>query len=217
MQHSPLDSVPMPKRIAALPRDPLRGYPVPFFVAQIDGQYDFRIADEQKRIRCIQERLCWICGQPFGRYLSFVIGPMCAVNRISADPPMHRECAEYSVKVCPFLLNPAQRRNPKKIPEGFDKDVPGVMIPRNPGVQLLWTTTAYKLVPDQKGYLLFGVGPISALHWYAQGRDATRAEVMDSFESGLAILRQIAKADGLLAERALEKAIIDAVKLLPVE
>ena len=38
---------PMPSRIAALPVDE-RGYPVPWFVAWIDGKPEFRCADPAK-------------------------------------------------------------------------------------------------------------------------------------------------------------------------
>jgi hypothetical protein len=209
----------MPDRIAALPVDPERGLPVPFFVAQVDGKPDFRIAEADKVARCRQEYLCWICGQKLGRYMTFVIGPMCAVNRISAEPPMHRDCAEYSVKVCPFLLNPKQKRNPKPI-GGQSKaelaPMPGIGIERNPGVMLEWVTVSYALVPDGRGNFLFGIGKPTFIHWWAQGREATRAEVMASFESGIPLLRALAQEQGPDALAQLERQIISAVKLFPL-
>jgi len=218
MTHSAevLTSIPMPERIANLPRDKERGYPVPFFVAEIDGKYDFRIADEQKRIRCVQERLCWICGERLGRYLAFVIGPMCAINRISAEPPMHRDCAEYSVRVCPFLLNPNQKRNPRKV-EAEIAETPGIMISRNPGCMVLWITTSYSLVRDYHGGVLFRVGDPVKLVWIAEGRRATRAEVLDSIETGLPLLRELAEQDGQAAMAQLERQLSNAIKLVPAE
>jgi hypothetical protein len=212
--------VDLPKRIAALPVDPERGYPIPFFVASIDGKPDFRIADAAKVKLCREDKLCWICGQKLGRFMTFVIGPMCAVNLISAEPPMHRECAEFSLRVCPFLLNPNQKRNPKKI-EGQALDelppMPGIAIMRNPGVMLEWITTSYRLVLDHHGQLLFSLGEPTWAYWWTQGRTATRAEVLESIESGLPILRELAAEDGPKAERALERQIVAAVKLLPLE
>src|SRR5258706_13105104 len=79
----------MPERIKNLPHDPERGYPIPFFVAYVNGKPDFRIADDEKRVRSVKERLCWICGEKLGRYLAFTIVPMCAITRPSAEPPMH--------------------------------------------------------------------------------------------------------------------------------
>lgn len=206
----------MPDRIAALPQDPERHYPVPFFVASVNGKPDFRIADEEKRIRCVKERLCWICGEKLGRYIVFVIGPMCAINRISAEPPMHRDCAEYSVRVCPFLLNPNQKRNPKKVDAELGEP-PGIMIARNPGCMVIWITTSYSIVRDQVDRVLFGVGPPTALSWVAEGRPATRAEVLESIETGLPILREMAAQDGPAAERALEKQLVRAMTLIPTE
>lgn len=219
MMHSReiLESIPMPDRIKALPRDSERGYPIPFFVAQIDGKADFRIADNDKRIRCVKERLCWICGERLGRYLVFVVGPMCSINRISAEPPMHRDCAEYSVRVCPFLLNPNQKRNPKKVDAELLDETPGIMIARNPGCMVVWITTNYSLVRDYHGGQLFGLGNPTKLCWIAEGRNATRAEVLESIESGLPILREMAEKDGPPAIEALERQLANAIQLIPTE
>ncbi len=204
----------MPKRIANLPRDPDRGYPVPFFVAYIDGKPDFRIADDEKRLRCIKEKLCWICGEKLGHYIGFVIGPMCTINRISTEPPMHRDCANYSVRVCPFLLNPNQKRNPKKVDVVIDNPG-GIMISRNPGCMVLWMANGYDLVRDREGKILCAVGDPTALYWYAEGRAATRAEVLESIETGLPILRELAHEQGPAAEAALERALVRAMNLVP--
>ena len=204
----------MPRRINALPRDPDRGYPVPFFVAYVNGKPDLRIADNDKRNRCTKERLCWICGEKLGKYLAFVIGPMCALNRISAEPPMHKECAEYSVRVCPFLLNPNQKRNPKKV-DAEMAEPPGIMIARNPGCMVLWVTDSYQLVADQKGEFLFGVGRPLSLQWYAEGRKATREEVMEGIESGVPLLQEMAEKDGPKAVAEFQKQLTNALKLIP--
>ena len=100
---------PIPDRILRLPVE--RGYPVPFFVDRVDGHYDFRVADARKLKLCVMKKLCWICGEPLGRNLTFAIGPMCAINRISAEPPSHRECAEWSARACPFLIFKEPERN----------------------------------------------------------------------------------------------------------
>ncbi len=75
----------VPPRIAKLPKDQ-RGYHVPWFVAWIDGVADFRVTDNAKLVRAVNERRCWVCGEKMGRHLAFLIGPMCAVNRVSAEP-----------------------------------------------------------------------------------------------------------------------------------
>lgn len=129
-----LAAVPMPRRIANLKRD-RRGYPIPRFIdrsADIDGEPDFRIMDGRYLRGCLRLKACWICGEKLGRYMTFPIGPMCAINRNIAEPPSHLECCEYSAKVCPFLAVPAMRRIEKDKPEAAW--VSGEMISRNPGV-----------------------------------------------------------------------------------
>lgn len=190
-----VDTVPMPPRIANLPRNAV-GYPIPWFVAELDdGTRDFRIADQERHINALRFRLCWICGQNTGANVAFTIGPMCAVNRISSEPPAHRDCAIYSARVCPFLANPGMRRRPQHV----DRTIPaaGDPILRNPGVALVWVTRSYKTFRPQlgnSGYLCEIGDPTETL-WFAQGREATREEVMASIDSGLPLLRGACRQD----------------------
>lgn len=103
-------TVEMPERVKALPRD-ARGYPV-LFTARIkpDGTPDFRTSDARKRILCADKRLCGICGQELGYYIYFIGGPLSAKHRAFGDPPMHKECAEFSAAVCPYIATAAERR-----------------------------------------------------------------------------------------------------------
>src|SRR5690242_2247182 len=96
---------PLPDRIARLPLDE-RGYPVPWFVDWVDGKPEFRAMDPAKWKRAVKERLCWVCGDRLGVLLVFPIGPMCGINRTTAEPPSHRDCALWSVRNCPFLSRP---------------------------------------------------------------------------------------------------------------
>lgn len=212
----------MPERIRSLPRE-RRGYPVPAFIDRVadkpDGEPDFRIMSHDFLVRCIKRKLCWICGQPLGRYMTFTIGPMCAVNRNTAEPPGHRECAEYSALVCPFLSNPEMRRQSHHMPE--DVSVAGVMIPRNPGVTCLWTTRGYKIWnPGREGGsspgVLFDIGDPTEVSWWCRGREATRAEVQASIGSGLPLLEEIAAQQGAEALAALNMMHTAAQRYLPM-
>lgn len=218
----------LPPRIRRLAVDD-RGYPVPWFVQwfHADGtpcrfapdrsvdHPDFRVVDSRKRATAIRERLCWVCGERLGKYLAFVIGPMCAVNRVSAEPPSHRECADFSAKACPFLTKPKVLRREGDLPAGI-VDAPGVMLRRNPGVALVWNTLDYKIVPTDDGVLI-QVGDPAFVLWYCEGREATRAEVAASILSGLPALKEAAAADGPDAVRMLQKQIIAMEDLLPHE
>src|ERR1700722_8284381 len=92
------------------------GYPIPYFVGWVDGKPDFRLADPEKLAVCYRHRRCWLCGEPLGKFLAFVIGPMCAINRNTAEPPSHYDCALYACIACPFLSQPKMRRNEKDKP-----------------------------------------------------------------------------------------------------
>jgi len=202
----------LPGRMRHLPIS-ATGYPVPWFVGWLDGEPDFRVIGPGRLGRAARADLCWLCGQTLGRFKAFTIGPMCAVNRISAEPPSHRECAEYAVKACPFLTRPRMRRNEKDIPEEAEAPA-GIGLKRNPGVTLIWITKSYRLVGQPGGGVLFAVGAPETLHFYAEGRRATREEIMASIDSGLPHLRQIAEIEGRDAIVALEHQLRAAMHLI---
>lgn len=184
-------SLPVPPfRIARLPRNRV-GYPVPWFVAWIDGEPDFRVIGEGRVDDAVRFSLCWLCGQRLGANAAFVIGPMCAVNRVSAEPPAHRDCAVYAALACPFLTTPGMRRRDSNLPaNAVEPD--GEMIRRNPGVSLVWVSRTWILRTDLR---LFDVGTPLETRWYTQGREATRREVLASIDSGLPLLRAMAEQD----------------------
>ena len=193
---------PIPDRFRHLPVDH-RGYPVPFFAAWVDGVPDHRVIDHAKIVRAVKEHLCWVCGQRLGTYLAFTIGPMCAVNRISGEPPEHRECAEWSVRGCPFLSRPGMHRREAGMPEGVVTSENSIA--RNPGVILVWVTKSYKIIRDTglAGKVLFQIGDPLSVACYTEGREASAEEIAAAIDSGLPALAGPAKAEGPKAERAL--------------
>jgi hypothetical protein len=206
----------MPERIARLPRNKA-GYPVPWFVAVIGGQPDFRVIGPGKLDEAVRRPLCWVCGCGFacGEDRAFVIGPMCAVNRVTAEPPCHLECAAWSAANCPFLTTPHMTRRDRHLP-GQVQDPAGIMIRRNPGVALVWVTGihGWRLEKQPDGLLFRLRDPLRTL-WFAQGREATRAEVRASIRSGLPLLRAEAERDGPEAVLELRQMTVDAMRLMP--
>lgn len=98
-------TVAIPDRMRKLPID-RRGYPVPWTVAHdAEGRPQFVVNDEGRRQACIKRDLCSICGGRLDRVRWFVGGPHSAFNERGAyiDPPMHHECAQYALQVCPYL------------------------------------------------------------------------------------------------------------------
>jgi hypothetical protein len=201
----------MPYNIRSLPV--YRGYPVPWFVYfDKKGVPDFRVLKPNAAVTALKKRTCWICGRAMiGRY-AYLVGPMCAVNRISAEPPSHTACAQFSAIACPFLARPHAHR--REVTDKVTGEVPGMMIKRNPGVGLVWVTSgAIGVVKVENGYL-FDIGTPIATYWYAEGRKASWEEILESISSGLPTLRTEAAKDGAEAEQELDKMIDRAMKTI---
>jgi hypothetical protein len=218
------DDLVIPPRIARLRRDS-RGVIVPWFVAWTkDGEEvhpdtygaapDFRALRAGSIDLALQKKLCWVCGEPTGVHRVFAIGPMCVVNRVTMEPPSHRTCAEFSARACPFLVKPRMRRIPWGELEG-KKTAPGMLIERNPGCVCLYETDMYMRVQDGMGGKLIRLGNPTRIDWWAQGRQATRTEVLDSIDSGFPLLENVAKKEGTESVAELMVLREQAMKYLP--
>jgi len=204
----------MPDRIARLPIN-ASGFPIPWFAARLhSGEAIIRIIDPVKRLRAARLGLCWCCGEPTGSHLSFCLGPMCVVTRVSSEPPSHKSCALFACRACPYLTNPNMKRNPI-IPEAGKEPPPGIMIDRNPGVAVVWTTRDFRSFRDRDNRILFSIGDPEEVLFFREGRLATSEEVWQSVESGLPCLRELAERDGKEAVASLEKYITEAMRFFP--
>lgn len=218
----------MPHRIARLPKDE-RGYPVPWFVGFFDkggqpcppgeGEPDFRIIAPNRIWDAVTHNKCWVCGIALGVHRVYVIGPMCVINRVTSEPPCHRDCAEFAARACPFLTRPRQKRDHKGLPEDAQAAA-GIAIERNPGATALYETKKAKAFrpdgPNGSG-ILFRLGDPERIDWWARGRTATRAEVVESIESGLPLLMAEAQKQGREAIAELARLHAAAQKYLPAE
>lgn len=213
----------MPARIAKLPRD-ARGYPVPVFVqwmrdgspaarGALGAEPDFRIADAVFRQQAFKGGFCWVCGERLGVDRIYAIGPMCVINRVTSEPACHLDCAEWSARACPFLSRPRMRRNEKDLPEGWGQ--PGVGLLRNPGCVCLYKTNEAWAFNDGGGSWLIRLGEPERVEWYAEGRKATRVEILASIDSGYPLLLKEAQKDGPDAVIALAKMAAAATRFLP--
>jgi hypothetical protein len=210
----------MPIPISKLPLNKV-GYPVPWFVARPHEtgteDYDFRVIRGRGIEYALVKSVCWVCGEPLSGMQAFVIGPMCAINHTSAEPPSHLTCARWAAIACPFLARPNMVRRERF---NFEHVAPaGMMIARNPGVALVWKVRAgdWHVFSDGAGGMLFDIGQTRGAEWYAHGREATRAEVMESIDSGFPILlEQAAQEDDAEAATADLKDLYDAaLELVP--
>lgn len=100
---------PLPLHMRNLPRD-ARGFPIPAMVQYDDaGKPLFPVIDMEKWATLARARGCGICGNTMRSGYWFVGGPVSIENRLFTDLSMHRECAVFSLKVCPFLAMPRYR------------------------------------------------------------------------------------------------------------
>lgn len=215
-----LNNHPMPPTIGRLPRNP-QGYPIPWFAAQLpDGTHDLRTADAHKLYMAARFGNCWICGRRTGIYKAFPIGPMCMVNRITAEPPSHRECAIYAAKVCPFLAVPQARRRDHDYPDGY-QPAAGLPITTNPGVTVVWITKTFTTFrpPHGNDGLLFELGDPTETLFYRRGITADPVDVMAAMWAGRPALEAVCDLDPDpdASRRALERQFAKALTHIPQE
>jgi hypothetical protein len=187
------DLAPLPERMRDLEVDE-RGYVVPYFVDYLNGKPEFRAMDRGRFIRAIREKLCWVCGKKLGVHFTFTAGPMCGINRTSSEPPSHRDCADWSARNCPFLSNPRMVRRTDGLSPEVQESMAGMGLKRNPGVVMIWHTRNYEVFKVDNGVLI-QMGEPESVEWLACGRTATRAEVLESIDTGLPNLEAIAKLE----------------------
>lgn len=203
----------IPPAMAALPVDH-RGYPVPWFVEWIDGAPDFRVVSPDRMVRAVRLDLCWACGTPIGsQRRAYVSGPMCSINRTNGEPPCHVACADWSARACPFLTRPHMRRRDKGLPEASAFHPAGLL--RNPGAMVVWVTRGTRIKHVDRNGFLFDLGEPTEVRWYAEGREATRAEVLASIDSGFPLLLDMATQEGPDAVAELASLHERALHLLP--
>ncbi len=124
-----LESIPMPTGVSLLKKDD-RGFPIPYFAAYIDGKPDFRVIDPDHHRRCIDYKLCGICGYHFGgKPAAFVGGPKSIESHLFLDAPLHEECATYALRVCPYLAAPTFRTHHVYIDGAVELKPPGQQRP----------------------------------------------------------------------------------------
>ena len=223
-----VDVMSMPDRIRRLPISPT-GYPVPWFVEWFkDGQPcktgegvpDFRVIDARKMSMAVNKHLCWVCGGVMGIHKAFTIGPMCSITRCISEPPSHRDCSIFSARICPFLSRPRMVRNEKGLTDADGKsrfnEPAGIALKRNPGAVCVWVTKQFRIMREGGG-VLFSIGMPHEVLWFAEGRRATRKEVMASIDSGYPTLLELAQLEGREALAALATKREVAMALVPAQ
>lgn len=106
-------NIDLPPRIAQLPKDH-RGYPVPHIVMRDEnGKPLFAMNDLYVVQEAVKDNLCHICGQELDPNPWFTGGPGSALlngnHAAYFDGPMHYECMEFALRVCPYLTGRQER------------------------------------------------------------------------------------------------------------
>jgi hypothetical protein len=213
MTHPLREGLPaLPARMRALPIES-RGYPVPWFVSYINGAPDFRVVDPDKWVKAVRFGNCWLCGERVGRLHTFVLGPLNVINRVSAEPPCHIDCARFAVKACPFMILRAAKRRDANLAHG--ENAPGIHMARNAGVSALWTTDKYRVFEASPGEFLLEFSEPTSVEWYSEARTATRVEVDEAISIGLPFLEGLARQQGESEVKKLEAQIQAAQRYYP--
>lgn len=159
-----LSAVEKPMRIARLEQD-ARGFPV-FFTAMVEnGKPDFRTVDPAKWRQAASNSLCGICGESLGKTMAFVGGPKSIKNRYFTDLPMHISCAEYALKVCPFLAMPKFGYLEQS---GQDRHVNTLVTTKRPDLFGLGVTNKMKIL-ELHGEVVVRAGRFTRVHWWKHG------------------------------------------------
>lgn len=176
--------VPIPHRMRALIKDE-RGYPVPYVVLRdSDGKPHFTVNDSERRLKALKERRCHVCGSKLDRAFWFVGGPLSAfhVNGCYNDGPLHKECMEYALRVCPYLALTkymgridASTVDKDKIPDGmvfFDPTI----TPERPPLFVCVETMNYTLTDATETCYIHPRRPYMGVQYWRSGERLTDAD-----------------------------------------
>lgn len=178
----------LPERVALRPRDE-RGYPILFTTPVIDGKPDFFTIGTAMVAQCHAEGLCGICGQVISHHgdgetdckpYYFIGGPYSTeVSGVFNDPPMHKDCAEFAMRVCPWMIMHNYKRPKEYVQTPIQ--VEGTILEDRARPVVLILSKALNYERDQKfwGHLFKAVWIEPVRYWNPKGGgdDYTRAEI----------------------------------------
>lgn len=149
-----------------------RGFPVPWFVAYVDGKPDFRMIDPKKMQYALEQDKCFVCGKKHIKGLYFFItGPMGLANGVHSDCPLHLDCAKYSLQICPHLFFERTQRNETGDLYKYVSATTGQAgIKEKPSELYLIKANKYKTIPGPEGGRLIKFNVVDFEEfWYENG------------------------------------------------
>jgi hypothetical protein len=183
--------IPIPELMNKFCERDSRGMPVPFVVLKDEaGKHHFKINDTAKTLQCIAGGLCAICGQKMRQDDRWMVGGIASAfdkNGIYIDHPVHKECAQYALQVCPYLAS-RNYDTTKTDLEKLAKKVVGSTILVNPTVDPDRLPLFVLLRPLQIGYFtskqdstdirVKPFGPYHEVEFWDDGEQITDIEVV---------------------------------------
>lgn len=177
-----MSNVPIPKLMQKLEKDS-RGYPIPAGVFRDqEGKPHFTVNAIKARIKHLNEKRCPICNHRLTKGYWFVGGPASAFHEQGAylDLPMHHECMQYAMQVCPYLAAP---KYSGRIDGGTLKDHNGVLVlvgetmyPERPALFVCVCTRNYKLLGASISGHLRPFKPYRKVEFWRYGKQLERDE-----------------------------------------
>jgi hypothetical protein len=93
----------MPRFLSTLPKDS-NGLPIPFLSTLRAKGQPYSMIDPAKWESAFRREVCGLCGKELSPILAFIGGPLNLDHRYFKMLPMHVDCAEYALKVCPYMV-----------------------------------------------------------------------------------------------------------------
>ncbi|MEV8515902.1 hypothetical protein [Dactylosporangium sp. NPDC051484] len=165
----------LPAALAARPRDPRRGLPIPPVNLHPgpDGApsaVDFTTINTTTSTDLAADRRCSLCGEPMGYWVAFLGTPRAAELLRYTDPPGHPECMTAALTLCPHIAIARHRRARADRPGG------GIMPPGAHGTKpdgwTLGITRTYRSVfVAAHGFTVYLPAPFRTAYAYAYGPD----------------------------------------------
>jgi hypothetical protein len=186
-----LEAVEIPPKMRLLDRD-RRGYPVPWIVQRdLTGRPFFIVNDTEKTLACGRRGLCGICGRKMERDVWLIGGPGAAFHEHGAylDPPMHRQCATYALRVCPYLgtrytgrIDAALFKH-GKWPANMRAVLADSMIPEQPPFFVMAKTARASMTVEDRMPRFRAKRPWLAVQFWQHGRQVTEPEARELLAS----------------------------------
>jgi hypothetical protein len=177
--------VPIPPKLRMRPKDP-RGYPIPYIVTvDLEGSAFFILNDAEKVHLAISRGLCGLCGTKleFDRWVIGGAGAAFHEQGAYLDPPVHHDCGEYALRVCPFLATSYSRRlemkglRDIKMPLGYKIAVDEDAIPQQPPFYVFAKTANVTRWPQGPGVTYFvPKRPFQKVEFWKHGERITAAD-----------------------------------------